>query len=151
MLEGESAPCHASLPHIYVPARGQVSHIYIQAHVEHAKLHYFVVVVYLAVKLQPFNNKFFSTHIHHSTGRIMGPAIGQADVLGKTRVRGSSPSSSREPQVLKVPSGQGGAAHDPAREDRWKPGSGEERGDKNRSDAGLPETEAPWSACAKSS
>ena len=84
--KGESAPC---LKHGYVPARGQVSHIDIQAHVEHTKLHYFVVVVYLAVKLQPFNNKCFSTHTHHSTGRIMGPTIG-VGCAGKARVRGSS-------------------------------------------------------------
>ena len=37
--------------------------------------YYIVSVVHLAVKLQPFNNKRFPTLTHHSTGRIMGPAM----------------------------------------------------------------------------
>lgn len=80
--KGESAQLKTWLPHIYVPARGQVSHIY--KHMWNIQSYLFCCCLLTDVKtLQPFNNKCFSTHTHHSTGRIMGLTIGVWDVLGK--------------------------------------------------------------------
>ena len=82
--KSESTPSlkHGCPISMYLQEGKSHTYIYIQAHVEHTKLHYFVVVVYLAVKLQPFNNKASPP----TPITALGESWGQPwvwDVLGK--------------------------------------------------------------------
>lgn len=130
----ESAPClkHGCPISMYLQ-RPSLTHIYTST-CKTYKVALFLLLLFTCVKLQPFNNITSPLHTYSTGGGIMGPAIG----VGCAGKQGEGAWLALRPQIPEVPSRAGWSCPwaQPERI-RWKPGSGEERGDKNRSDARL--------------